>query len=112
MRFVNHTPETFATVADKTEIAGCDSNDDVGGADNGLCWETSIKAVVGYAEACSRPRSEVINDQLELRIIDMGALYYGSQSKMDYDRFIEYHKAAYGDYLLSVGGILSAGLSR
>ncbi len=41
----------------------------------------------------------------------MGDLYYGSQSKMDYDRFIEYPKAAYGDYLLSVDRILPAGYS-
>ena len=52
-------------------------------------WQTSIKVGVGYAELRCRHCSEVVNDQMELRIIDTGDLYCGSQNKTEYDRMIE-----------------------
>ncbi len=34
-------------------------------------------------------RFKTLNDRLDFRIIDMGDLYYSSQSKADYDQLIE-----------------------
>ncbi len=54
-----------------------------------LCLSASDKANIGCVESRSKPRPEAVNDQLDLCIMDMGDLYYGSQSKIDYDRLIE-----------------------
>ena len=64
-------------------------NDDVCGADNELCREAFIKAVIGYAESRFRHRLEVVNDQSEHRCEDSGDPCNGSQNKMDSGRLIE-----------------------
>ena len=65
------------------------ANDDVCITIKKLCRWVSIKIGIVYVELCREHCSEIVNDQMELRIIDKGNLYYGSQNKTDYDRLIE-----------------------
>lgn len=48
-----------------------------------------ITVGVRYAELCCERCSKVVNDQMELRIIDVGDPGNGSQNKMDSGRLIK-----------------------
>ncbi len=87
MHCANHPPNNICDYC--RQRRGSNTKDDCRRADNRLCSLVPIKANIGYLESRSYSRYEAVNDQLDLRVIDMGVLYCGSQSKTDYDRLIE-----------------------
>ncbi len=100
MPSIRQTP--FTITADKTDTVGSNTNNNVCGADNGLCLVVPVNANIGGAKARFRPRYGAVNDQLGLRRKDMVTSATAHGAKQITTGCSNALKAAYSDYLLSI----------